>query len=363
MPRKALVGSKHKNGKAKSKGEQHKMTKLLYGGSPQVRGKDTTRKIMINVCIALLPASVMSVVYFGLNALAILLVSIITAFLAEFAYLAALKYKPKEILEKFDFSSIVTGMLLALNMPPLYPSALYVPVISVIFAIIIVKMLFGGTGCNFANPAAAARVFAVLSFGSVMTGNVWKMPLVNAINGEVELITGATPLTALLNSGSGTGIIPSMGYTTLDLLLGTGMPGSIGETCKIALILGGIYLVIIGVLDFRWPLIYIAVTGLFTVVLNGFNFNYFLPSILTGGLILGAIFMATDYTTTPNTKTGNYIYFVALGLLTATLRQATKTEAVTFSILLMNLLVPLIDKYIVPKPFGYVGKEKRGTEK
>lgn len=131
------------------------------------------------------------------------------------------------------------------------------------------------------------------------------------------------------------------------------MAGCIGETCKLAIILGGIYLVCRGVLDFRWPLVYLLTAGLFTVALNGFDFAYFFPSLFTGGIMLGAVFMATDYVTTPNTKAGNYVYFILLGLLTAGLRQATGIEVVSFAILLMNLTVPLIDKWIYPRPFGY----------
>lgn len=335
------------------------MKKLIYGGSPHVRANDTTRKIMLNVAVALLPASIMSVVYFGLNSLWILGVAVLSAVLSEFVFLLARKTKFKEIFAQFDFSSVVTGLLIGLNMPPLAPSALYIPLLASIFAVAVVKMLFGGTGCNIVNPAIAGRIFAVMSFTALMTSNsAWQMPLIGTLSGEAELITGATPLTELMTSPFGSGVIPSMGYTNLDLFLGTGLPGTIGETSKIALIAGGIYLVATGVLDIRWPLIYLATAGLFTVALNGFNLNYFLPSILSGGLMLGAIFMATDYATTPDTAWGNYIYFAALGLLTAGLRQAAGMEAVSAAILLMNLTVPLIDKYVVPKPFGYQKPKK-----
>ena len=147
--------------------------------------------------------------------------------------------------------------------------------------------------------------------------------------------------------------------SNLDLLLGTGVTGCIGETCKIALILGGIYLVYKKIINPLYPIVYIGVTGLFTVCLSGFDFNLFLPSILSGGLILGAIFMATDYTTSPNTFLGNLLYFFLLGLLTAGLRKATGMEVVSFAILLLTLVVPLIDKFIINKPFGY-NKVKKG---
>ena len=136
------------------------------------------------------------------------------------------------------------------------------------------------------------------------------------------------------------------------------MMGCIGETCKVALLIGAIYLAIRGIINIGYPIIYIAVTGLFTVALNGFNFEYFLPSILSGGLILGAFYMATDYTTSPNTTAGNVIYFILLGLVTVGLRQATGIEVVSFAILLLNLFVPLIDKFIINKPFGFVKQKK-----
>ena len=142
------------------------------------------------------------------------------------------------------------------------------------------------------------------------------------------------------------------------MFLGTNLAGCIGETCKLAIILGAIYLAVMGIIEIQYPLIYIVVCGLFQVALQGFDFSLFLPSILSGGLIIGAFFMATDYVTTPNTKLGNYIYFVLLGLLTAGLRVATEMEVVSFAILLMNLVVPIIDKFIINKPFGFVKKNK-----
>jgi electron transport complex protein RnfD len=150
----------------------------------------------------------------------------------------------------------------------------------------------------------------------------------------------------------------NIGISNLDLFLGRNLAGCIGETSKVAIIIGFVYLCVCKVIDFRWPIIYVATTGLFAVALNGFDFNWFLPSILSGGLMYVAVFMATDYVTTPNTGWGNTLYFIGLGLLTAGLRMACKTEVVTFAVLLMNITVPLIDKWIVPKPFGYVKKQR-----
>jgi electron transport complex protein RnfD len=189
-----------------------------------------------------------------------------------------------------------------------------------------------------------------MSFQSVV--GAWALPSISAITGA-NVTTGATILEGIIS-----GATPSL--SNLDLLLGAGVAGCIGETCKLALIVGGIYLVARKVINGLYPVIFIAVAGLFSVALNGFDFNLFLPSILSGGLILGAIFMATDYTTTPNTTIGNVIYFVTLGLITAGLRKATGMEVVSFAILLMNLFVPLIDKFIINKPFGY--KKAKGVK-
>ena len=325
------------------------MDKLLtYSPSPHIKAPRTTKGIMIRVCIALLPACIMGVVYFGINAFLLLLISMASALLSETVYLLIQKKTIKEIIRQFDFTSLVTGMLIAMCLGSQTP--LYVPIFANAFAIIVVKMIFGGTGKNLVNPAVTGRVFAFMSFPVVLSG--WVSPSIGAIiektvAGATNPTTGATILTNMFTKGS----LPNI--SVLDMLLGTGMIGCIGETCKIALLAGAIFLAISGVINIIYPLIYVAVTGLFTVCLCGFDFAYFLPSILSGGLILGAFFMATDYTTTPNTILGNVIYFILLGLLTAGLRVATKIEVVSFIILLMNLIVPLIDKFIVNKPFGY----------
>ncbi|MBR1968176.1 MAG: RnfABCDGE type electron transport complex subunit D [Clostridia bacterium] len=319
---------------------------LVFSASPHVKAKRTTKHIMIDVCIALLPACIMGVIYFGLNAFLILALSLLSAVISEFIYLLICGKKFKAIIKEFDFTSCVTGLLVGMSIGTNYP--LYAPVFGSAFAIIVVKMLFGGTGKNLVNPAVTGRIFIFMSFQTVV--GAWLLPSISAI-GEPAVNTSATLLESLLK-----GEISNL--SNLNLLLGTGVAGCIGETCKLALIIGGIYLAIRGVINIGYPIIYIAVTGLFTVALNGFEFTYFLPSILSGGLILGAIFMATDYTTTPNTTVGNIIYFVALGLVTAGLRQATGMETVSFAILLMNLFVPLIDKFVINRPFGFIKTKK-----
>ncbi len=321
---------------------------LTYTHSPHVKAPRTTRQIMLHVCIALIPATVMSIVYFGLNAFLIILVSLASAVLSEGVYLLIAGKKFKKIVKGFDCSTCVTGLLVALSMGSQTP--LYVPALASAFAIIVVKMLFGGTGKNLVNPAVTGRVFAFISFTAVMASG-WIAPSIGAINPSTVPTTGATVLTNMLENGV-------FGLSNVDLLLGTGVTGCMGETCKVALIVGGIYLACLGIINIIYPAIYVAITGLMAVCLNDFNFAYFLPSILSGGLILGAIFMATDYTTTPNTVLGNVIYFILLGLVTAVLRHFTKMEVVSFVILLMNIVVPLIDKFVVLKPFGYFKQKK-----
>ncbi len=319
---------------------------LKYSSSPHIKAPRTTRQIMIQVCIALMPAAIMGIVYFGLMAAALIAISVLSAIISEFVFNLIVGKNIKQSAREFDFTSCVTGILIALSIGVQTPW--YVPIFANAFAIIVVKMLFGGTGKNLVNPAVTGRVFAFMSFTSIMASG-WVAPAIGSIIGapSINPTTGATILTDIFTNGT----LPTL--SNWDLLLGTGVAGCIGETCKIALIVGGIYLAVIGVINIGYPVIYIAVTGLFTVCLNGFEFAYFLPSIMSGGLILGAIFMATDYTTTPNTTLGNVIYFTLLGLVTAGLRQATGIEVVSFVILLMNLFVPLIDKFVINKPFGF----------
>ncbi|MDD3831813.1 MAG: RnfABCDGE type electron transport complex subunit D [Clostridia bacterium] len=335
------------------------MQKLKYSTSPHIRSPLSTRRIMIDVCIAMLPVCIMGCVLFGWNALWIIITASVSAVLAEVVYRLIARVPFKQIMQEFDFTSLVTGMLLGVNMPAFnYAQGWYVPILASMFSIIIAKMIFGGTGRNLVNPAIVGRIFAVLSFTRVMTQ--WVQPNLPAFSNEI-IPAGATPLSQMLSQSSYTAV-HSMGLSNLDLFLGTGIQGVIGETCKVALLLGGIYLVIRSVIDIRLPLVYIGMTGLVTVIINGFNFYYFLPSILSGGLFLGAIFMSTDYVTTPNTKVGNYLYFALLGILTALLRKATGMEVVSFVILFMNLLVPLIDKFIVNKPFGTQKKVNSNKE-
>lgn len=325
--------------------------KLIYSSSPHIKAPRTTRKIMLDVCIALLPATVMGIIYFGLYAALIVALAVLFAAIGEYVYLLIAGKSFREITRGFDFSSVVTGLLIGLTIGVNYP--LYAPALGSLFAVIVVKMLFGGTGKNVVNPAITGRIFMFISFQWAV--GAWIIPNIGSVYGETVL-TSATAVPTVA-----AGLIPDI--PLLDMFLGTGMLGCIGETCKIALLVGGIYLAIKRVINIIYPLLCIAFTGLTTVVIGGFDFALFLPAILSGGLILGAIFMATDYTTTPDTMIGNVIYFIALGILTAVLRYATKMETVSFAILLMNLTVPLIDKFILQKPFGYKRPQKAKGEK
>ncbi|MBR1747414.1 MAG: RnfABCDGE type electron transport complex subunit D [Clostridia bacterium] len=317
---------------------------VQISGSPHIRRKRTTKGIMLDVLIALLPATIAGLVYFGGRAAVTIVLSLFGAVATEFVWLLCRKTSIKEILKQFDFTSLVTGLLLALTLPPLAYEYFYIPLLSSVFAIGVAKMLFGGTGKNIVNPAIAGRVFAFISFQSPMVSG-WLAPNFGRIGG-VDAVSAATPLTAMLGEGLG-----SVGISNVDLLLGTGVLGCIGETCKVALLVGFVYLIVRRVVKWQWPIIYVAVTGLLSCALGG-SMSYFLPSILSGGLILGAIFMATDYVTSPNNKWACFVYYVVLGVITALLRFGTKIEVVSFAILLMNLTVPLFNMWIRPRPFG-----------
>lgn len=315
------------------------MAKIFVSDSPHIKGPRTTKGIMLDVIYALIPAFIMGCIYFGPKALLVVMLSCVTSVLTEVIYLFINKKKFKEIWKDFDYSSLVTGLLLGLTLSSEVP--FYVPIIGAVFSIAVVKMLFGGTGKNIVNPAIAGRIFVFIAFQSVMISG-YVLPTIATINPINGVVSGATPLTRLLDG--------NMTLSNLDLFLGTGLAGCIGETSKAALILGGIYLILKRVINWKWPTIYILVTGLAAVVLAKFDFAVFLPSILSGGLFLGAIFMATDYVTSPSTDKGCYIYYVVLGVLTAILRYATKIEVVSFAILLMNLVMPLLN--FRPRAFG-----------
>jgi len=338
---------------------------IVVSTPPHVKSKRTTKGIMLDVVIALLPAAVMGIVYFGLNAFILIISSLIAATLTEFVYYfiarGGFKEKCKNAgavckawVKQFDFTSVVTGLILALIIPA--TAKWYEVVCGAIFSIAVIKMLFGGTGKNLVNPAAAGRVFMFLSF-SITT---YTAARVGAVSDASEVFTGATHLSGYVLSGDSTG---KMAW--IDLLLGTGLAGCVGETCKLALLAGYIYLVIRKVIKWWQPVLYVALSAFLSVCLaatgGSFDISLFIDFALSGGLMFGAIFMATDYVTSPKGIYGQIVYLAALAILTSLLRHFTKIEVVSFVIMLMNLLVPLIDTHIVRKPFGYK-KQKKNKE-
>lgn len=307
--------------------------------SPHIRDKSSTRKIMIDVCIALVPTLAFGVWHFGINALFVIISSVLSCVISEAVFELIVK-KPITV---FDFSAVVTGLILALNMPP--NIAWWVPAIGGVFAIVIVKMLFGGIGQNIMNPALAARCFLLISFASRMT------------DFSVDGVSSATPLAVLKSGGS---------VDLLDAFLGF-KTGCIGEVSVAAILIGAAYLLIRKVISIRIPAVYIFSTALFIFVFSlaktGMpTWQFMLGELLTGGLMAGAFFMATDYTTSPITKWGQVVYAVLIGFLTAVFRiLGSSAEGVSYAIIISNLFVPIIEKITVPKAFGVKKKEKKGA--
>ena len=307
------------------------MKQLHVSNAPHIHSGDSTQKIMLDVVIAMFPAAVVSVVLFGLKALWIIATCVISAVLAE--YLFNLACGKKSTIH--DLSAVVTGLLLALNLSTRVP--LWQCALGSIFAIVIVKGVFGGIGKNIVNPAIAARVLMLLTFTTVGGG---ANP---TLQGENVLVSSATPLVGL-NEGT-------QSATLSQLFLGT-HGGTIGETCALALILGFIYLVVRKVIKWYVPAAYVATTFLCYIVFTG-NFTLALSHVLAGGLLLGAIFMATDYVTTPVTNKGRVVFCIGCGILTFVIRQfGDYPEGVSISILVMNLLVPFIEKLTAKKTLG-----------
>lgn len=306
------------------------MAKLLnVSSSPHVRSHDTTQGLMLDVCIAMLPATAFGVFQFGLNALMVLLVTVAACVASEYVYETIMK-KPITV---YDLSAVVTGMILALNMPANIP--LWIPALGGIFAIIVVKQLYGGIGQNFMNPALAGRCFLLISFAGKMSDF--------ALDGW----TGATPL-AQLKAGE-----------TVDLaaMFVGKIPGTIGEVSVIALLVGGAYLAYRQVISLRIPVTYILTVAVFAFIFGQQDMTYVAAHICGGGLIFGAFFMATDYVTSPITPGGQIVFGVLLGVLTGLFRIfGGSAEGVSYAIIISNMLVPLIEKYTLPKAFGREGK-------
>lgn len=317
------------------------MNKLFVEASPHIRSAWTTQKIMMNVLIALCPALIASTYIFGLKAL--LLTVICCACCVLFEYLFSLVTKRENTIS--DLSAVVTGMLLAFNLPVDLP--IYMAVIGCFIAIVIVKCLFGGIGQNFANPAITARIALMLSFTASMTK--WTAPF--SWKDNVDATVSATPLSEM---ASGSSVTPSL----LDMFLGN-RAGCLGETCIVALLVGGIYLIAIGLVRPTTPVCFIGTVAVLALIAGKGDFNYMLCQLMGGGLVIGAFFMATDYATTPLTTKGKIIFGVGCGLITFAIRQfANMPEGVSFSILIMNCLTPLIDRYTAPKALGEIKPTK-----
>ncbi len=313
------------------------MNNLIVSTSPHIRTKTTTQSIMRDVLIALAPASIASVVLYSIRALIILAVCIATCVLSELLF--NLIVKKKQTIS--DLSACVTGTLLALSLPATV--TVWQCIVGSIFAIVVVKCLFGGIGCNFANPAVTARVLLIVSFASDVAGGVATQ------FAGVDFETGATPLEVI---ASGNGELP----TILDMFIGN-RGGAIGEGCIIALVVGGIYLIARRVINWQTPVIFMGTVYVLSLIIE-LDPMIALYELLAGGVVLAAFFMATDYSTTPINKYGKMVFAFGCGAITILIRFFGEyPEGVSFAILLMNILSPYIEKMCAPKPFGKAGKK------
>ena len=308
------------------------MSELMkVSSNPHIRDKMSTDKIMLAVIVALMPTTIFGIWNFGIRAALIIAVTIASTVLTELIYEKLMK---KEV-TIWDFSAVVTGLLLALNLPVSVPW--WIGVIGGVFAILVVKMLFGGLGQNFMNPALGARCFLLISFASIMT------------NFDCDAYTGATPL-ASLRAGESVNVF--------NMVVGT-EAGTIGETSMLCIVLGACLLIWLEIIDLRIPGTYIVSFLIFMALFGGHGlYRYYLSAQLAGGgLMLGAFFMATDYVTRPVTKKGQYIYGIFLGVMTGIFRVfGASAEGVSYAIILGNILVPLIERVTLPKAFGKGGE-------
>ena len=312
------------------------MNEFNISASPHIRAKDSTNSIMMWVIIALLPATVFGIWNFrDQNAWILVVVTVASAVLTEYIY-EKLMHKKVTI---GDLSAAVTGLLLALNLPASVPW--WMGVLGGVFAILVVKQLFGGLGQNFMNPALAARCFLMISFTGRMTSFTY------------DGVTGATPLAIMRADGSIENV------DTMKMFLGQ-IPGTIGETSVLAIMIGAIILLLKGIIDLRIPGTYLLTFVIFITIFggHGFDWPFITAHLCGGGIMLGAWFMATDYVTSPITKRGQIVYGIVLGVLTGLFRIfGGSAEGVSYAIIISNLLVPLIEKVTLPKPFGKGGEK------
>ena len=314
------------------------MAKLLnVSSSPHVRSKVSTKNIMYDVAIAMVPALIWGVMQFGIRSLIVVAATVASCMLSEYAFEKYMK-KPITIT---DGSALVTGMILGLNMPPSIP--VWIPCLGGVFAIIIVKQLYGGLGQNWMNPALAARCFLLISFASSMT---------QFTDPATDAIASATPLAVMKSGGE---------VAWMDLFIGK-IPGTIGEVSAVALLIGAAYLLYKKVISIRIPGTYILTFAIFAFIFGRQDVNYVLAQVFGGGLIFGAFFMATDYVTSPITPKGQIVFGICLGILTGLFRLfGGSAEGVSYAIIFCNILVPLIEKVTLPTAFGKGGK-KNGSK-
>ena len=331
----------------------YKNLKLIATSNPHIRGSETTRSIMLDVIIAMLPALAFAIFNFGLRALTLTAVSVVGCIFWEWLYRKLMK-KPQSI---GDLSCVVTGMLLAFVCPVQMPY--WMILIGDFFAIIVVKQLFGGIGKNFLNPALAGRAVLLASYAGTMTSWVdpaaGKAPIIGSV---ADVVTTATPL-AVMKTGDFSVLTGT--YNVGNMFIGQ-IPGSLGEVSALALLIGGAYLIWRKVINWQTPVAYIATVAVLTFLFpkQGSGLEWMLYSIFGGGLFLGAFFMATDYATSPVTKKGQLIFGIGCGLFTVLIRYfGSYNEGVCYSIMVMNLLVALIDKYTKPTRFGVVKSDKK----
>ena len=308
---------------------------LHVSSSPHVRAKDSTNRIMLYVILALLPTTLFGIFNFGLKALLLIVLTIASCVGTEWVF-EKIIHKKSTI---SDLSAVVTGLLLALNLPVTLPW--WEAVLGGVFAIAIVKMMFGGLGQNFMNPALGARCFLLIAFAADMT------------NFKTDTYTGATPLAAMRNGEV---------INTMDALIGR-TAGTIGETSTIAILIGAIILILLGVITLAIPASYLITFVVFMLIFggHGFDMNYIVAQLCSGGIMLGAFFMATDYVTSPITPNGRILFGICCGILTGLFRCfGANAEGVSFAIILSNLLVPMIEKITIPRAFGQVKEKKEG---
>ena len=329
--------------------------------SPHVRSGATTARIMTDVAIALIPASLFGIYQFGFRAFLVPLASITAAMLSEYVWK---RFVIKKAGGAYECSALVTGLLIGMNLPASVP--LWIPIVGSVFAIIVVKEMFGGLGSNFMNPALAARCFLLICFAGRMTDfAVEKAARSHFMYGaaSVDGLSSATPLAVIKNLEAGADITKAVSLK--DMFFGfTG--GVIGETSVLAILIGSAYLLIRKVISLRIPVAYIATFAVFILLFGGrgFDLTFLACELCGGGLMLGAWFMATDYVTSPITKTGQIVFGILLGIMTGIIRIfSNASEGVSYAIIFCNLLVPVIERYTMPRAFGTLKAKKGGAAK